>query len=179
MTAVWPLPGFITPEGQFRAEDYSRALLNILDDLAEEKLRLKETHAAVLNILEDAATEKAELQATQRAALNILDDFAVEKNQLRDVQSAILNIFDDLHVEKALLEDAKAELLRTEEAIRRSLREKEVLLQEVHHRVKNKLQVVSSLINKQVRKLRDASSRAALTECKGRGQAIALSHQKL
>jgi PAS domain S-box-containing protein len=60
-----------------------------------------------------------------------------------------------------------------------TLREREVLLQEVHHRVKNNLQVISSLINMQVRQLNDASSRDALIECQTRVQAIALIHEKL
>lgn len=61
----------------------------------------------------------------------------------------------------------------------RSLSEREVLLQEVHHRVKNNLQVVSSLINMQVRKLDSAAARDALEECQTRVQAIALIHEQL
>jgi two-component sensor histidine kinase len=60
-----------------------------------------------------------------------------------------------------------------------TLREREVLLQEIHHRVKNNLQVISSLINMQVRQLVDPSSRDALEECQTRVQAIALIHEKL
>ena len=60
-----------------------------------------------------------------------------------------------------------------------TLKEREVLLQEIHHRVKNNLQVISSLINMQMRKLEDASSRDALEECQTRVQAIALIHEKL
>jgi PAS domain S-box-containing protein len=60
-----------------------------------------------------------------------------------------------------------------------TLREREVLLQEIHHRVKNNLQVISSLINMQVRQLEDTSSRDALEECQTRVQAIALIHEKL
>jgi PAS domain S-box-containing protein len=60
-----------------------------------------------------------------------------------------------------------------------TLREREVLLQEIHHRVKNNLQVISSLINMQVRQLADTSSRDALEECQTRVQAIALIHEKL
>jgi PAS domain S-box-containing protein len=60
-----------------------------------------------------------------------------------------------------------------------SLRERDVLLQEVHHRVKNNLQVISSLINMQMTRLEEGKSRHALEECQTRVQAIALIHEKL
>jgi PAS domain S-box-containing protein len=60
-----------------------------------------------------------------------------------------------------------------------TLREREILLQEIHHRVKNNLQVISSLINMQMRQLEDLPSRSALEECQTRVQAIALIHEKL
>jgi PAS domain S-box-containing protein len=60
-----------------------------------------------------------------------------------------------------------------------TLKEREVLLEEVHHRVKNNLQVISSLINVQVRSLEDEASREALRECQTRVQAMGLIHEKL
>jgi PAS domain S-box-containing protein len=66
-----------------------------------------------------------------------------------------------------------------DETLRQSLREREVLLQEVHHRVKNNLQVISSLINMQVRRLEPGMTRDALDECKQRVLTIALIHEKL
>lgn len=57
--------------------------------------------------------------------------------------------------------------------------ERDLLLQEVHHRVKNNLQVISSLINMQVRKLGDGDSKSALQSCQSRVQAIALIHETL
>jgi PAS domain S-box-containing protein len=60
-----------------------------------------------------------------------------------------------------------------------ALEEREVLLQEVHHRVKNNLQVISSLINMQRRSLVEEAGREALAECQSRVLAIALIHEKL
>jgi len=59
------------------------------------------------------------------------------------------------------------------------VREREILLKEVHHRVKNNLQVISSLINMQMRSLGTDVERDALVECRMRVRAIALIHEKL
>jgi two-component sensor histidine kinase len=59
------------------------------------------------------------------------------------------------------------------------LKERDALLQEVHHRVKNNLQVVSSLINMQLRTLRDAVTRAALQQCRFRIETMAQIHEML
>ncbi|HQU88710.1 MAG TPA: PAS domain S-box protein [Denitromonas sp.] len=62
--------------------------------------------------------------------------------------------------------------------IERSLEEKTVLLHEIHHRVKNNLQVISSLLNLQARNA-DPSVSRALSESQGRVKAMALIHQLL
>jgi two-component sensor histidine kinase len=69
-------------------------------------------------------------------------------------------------------------LARTAE-LREALEEREVLLREVHHRVKNNLQVISSLLNMQRRSLGEGAGRDALAECQTRVQAIALIHEQL
>jgi PAS domain S-box-containing protein len=66
-----------------------------------------------------------------------------------------------------------------QKSIHTSLREKEVLLKEIHHRVKNNLQVITSLINMQIRKIENVLAKDALLECQSRIQAIALIHEKL
>lgn len=60
-----------------------------------------------------------------------------------------------------------------------ALKEKELLLKEVHHRVKNNLQIISSLLNLQKFTLIDETAILALEESKNRIQAISLVHQKL
>jgi PAS domain S-box-containing protein len=57
--------------------------------------------------------------------------------------------------------------------------ERETLLMEIHHRIKNNLQVVSSLINIQLNRTDDAASRDSLSGCAARVQAIALIHAML
>jgi PAS domain S-box-containing protein len=61
----------------------------------------------------------------------------------------------------------------------RSLREKEVLLTEVHHRIKNNLQIVISLLRMQGRKLRNELARNALRESEHRIQSMAMIHEFL
>ena len=60
-----------------------------------------------------------------------------------------------------------------------SLKEKESLLKEIHHRVKNNLQMVSSLLSLQTKNTKDKSAIIALEEGKSRVKAMALIHQKL
>ena len=68
---------------------------------------------------------------------------------------------------------------RVEAALTESLREKDTLLREVHHRVKNNLQIVSSLLTLQVDGLVDVQARAALDETVLRVRSMALVHQHL
>lgn len=66
-----------------------------------------------------------------------------------------------------------------EERLKESLQEKEVLLREIHHRVKNNLQMVSSLLNLQAGVVTNPQVLAALEESQKRVEAMALIHQKL
>ncbi len=66
-----------------------------------------------------------------------------------------------------------------EERLSQSLKEKEILLQEVYHRVKNNMQVVASLLNLQKSRIEDVKAKVALEQSQKRVQSMALIHELL
>ncbi|TDQ07343.1 tetratricopeptide repeat-containing sensor histidine kinase [Pedobacter metabolipauper] len=79
---------------------------------------------------------------------------------------------DDLQSKQIVINQKNSSLLQL-------VNEKEWLLKEIHHRVKNNLQIVQSLLNSQASYLKDKEALSAIQNSKNRVQAISLIHQKL
>ncbi len=94
------------------------------------------------------------------------------EDALQQVMAALTQANTDLERQTHELQDSTAHL-------RSLLHEKEVLLKEIHHRVKNNLQVVMSLLRLQSRQLTDVQAVAALRDSRLRVEVIALAHELL
>lgn len=96
-----------------------------------------------------------------------------ERKRAEQEREALLGQF------KALNADLEQRVQTRTADLSVALQEREVLLQEIHHRVKNNLYVIASLMEMQARLLPKGDGRHALQECQGRVHAIALIHEKL
>jgi two-component sensor histidine kinase/tetratricopeptide (TPR) repeat protein len=78
-----------------------------------------------------------------------------------------------------LVRDQSKVISNKNESIDKALLQKDILLKEVHHRVKNNLQIIRSLLNLQTKKLKSKAAIQAIEDSKNRVQAIALMHKSL
>jgi two-component sensor histidine kinase len=86
---------------------------------------------------------------------------------------------EELQALRRALIDMAGRIDARDQTLKDALEEKQTLLREVHHRVKNNLQIMVSLFNMQLRTLGDDDGRRALEEARARVTALALVHQAL
>jgi two-component sensor histidine kinase len=96
-----------------------------------------------------------------------------------DELGALARLIGEHFGQAARMEAEINERIAAEASVVRALREKEVLLKEVHHRVKNNLQVVSSLLSLQANQIDEPEARQAVQESMLRVRSMALVHQQL
>jgi two-component sensor histidine kinase len=77
------------------------------------------------------------------------------------------------------LEEMADAIVGRDASLRETLAQKDALMREIHHRVKNNLQVISSLLNMQQRSLSDPAARAAMSDTRQRITALALIYRAL
>lgn len=95
-----------------------------------------------------------------------------------DLKDGKIIIIRDITANK-VAEEKLLESRLSEKEMETSLKQKEVLVKETHHRVKNNLQIISSLLHIQSQNINDPQAVDVLIECQNRVKAMALIHERL
>jgi two-component sensor histidine kinase len=111
------------------------------------------------------------------AALLLLVGMALSRTRREEVMREELKTLN-LTLEERVHERT-AEVERSAEGLRKLLAEKDVLFREVHHRVKNNLQIISSLLNLYANKFTGADVQRSFTDCLSQVRAMGLVHELL
>jgi PAS domain S-box-containing protein len=97
---------------------------------------------------------------------------------VRDRAFPIANMSGEVYRVAGVIDDV-TESKQALEQIKTSLHEKEVLLKEIHHRVKNNMQVITSLLNLQSKTIRDEQALSVFQDSQNRVKSMALIHETL
>ena len=148
--------------------DYSKG---DLEDVKTWKLFQKDDHDALKQMFDEG---KAGLDTNETVVLTkdgeeipVIYSHSMVKDEVSGTDNHVF-VISDISGQK-----------ETERKISESLREKNVLLSEIHHRVKNNLAVISGLLNMQMYNLENEGAQKALQQSQLRIHSIALVHEKL
>lgn len=144
-------------------------VLKYADDLSKVYQQEKSRRRALERANEELKREMQARHAAEKALREAHDE----------VESKVQKRTKELRETNHKLENEISQRISAEERTRNELREKEVLLSEVHHRVKNNLQIVCSLLALQSGNFQDEKVLSALNDSWCRVRSMAILHEQL
>ena len=150
----------------FGLNNKSKKELNLYDFISKNDIPNAKTKSKELR-------EKGEVKNFE---VNIID--AKGKHKIVELSSNAVYIEGKFKGSRDILRDITEKKITNNELVQ-SLKEKEVLLKEVHHRVKNNLQVISSILNLQSTYINDEKTLSILRESQNRVKSMSFIHESL
>lgn len=143
-------------------EDEIDTMVRAINDM---RVNLADSFAQLFKYQEELTTINMQLRKSEQQLLTKNEMLTTSEEQLRESNQQLIEIGEDLVCKQEELEDA--------------LKEKIVLLKEVHHRVKNNMQVMASIINLQASRIEDKNLLKIFNDLRSRIHSMATVHEEL
>jgi PAS domain S-box-containing protein len=154
---------FPKPEADFFTENDKGVIhRNQLLDIPDEKIQTRHKGERILHTKKIPILDE---NGNPKYLLGISEDITERKKAEEQL--------------KRFNEELEMQVAGRTEALNKSLHEKEILIKEVHHRVKNNMQIITSLLNLQSRTIDDPAVLKTIKESQSRIKAMALVHERL
>ncbi len=152
--------------------------------LLQDSIRNEEKVKELQRIVARTSIDKFNEELEKAKAKSALEEVQIKKEKQRNrflllFSTCALGLLLFLYRNNRAKQVQKDQLSIQKNEIESNLKDKEILLREIHHRVKNNLQVVSSMLNLNLRYVKDEGAKDILLESRNRVKSMALIHQKL
>jgi two-component sensor histidine kinase len=131
------------------------------------------------NLFSINRTALAHSEESRTKLAHVNEELNATNEELEASNEEIAASMEELTATNEEFEAQNRELIASQEIISESLEEKTVLIKEVHHRVKNNMQIVSSLLNLQAMSIEDPRIRQIIKDAVSRIHSMALIHEKI
>ena len=165
--------------------DYRKALISYKIFKAQQDSMLnKEKDDRITQLLTEYEVEKKDQEISLLASQNEVNALRIERSNRQALLyglgalTMLISVIALVFLLR-LKSRTNRELAEKNSLISKALREKDILLREIHHRVKNNLQMISALLYLHGKSVDDVSAQEALLESQNRVQSMAMIHQNL
>ena len=131
------------------------------------------------NLFSINRTALAHSEESREQLARVNEELTAANEELENSNEEIEAAMEELTATNEEFEAQNRELVNSQEIISESLEEKIVLIKEVHHRVKNNMQIISSLLNLQSMGIEDPRVRQPIQDAVSRIHSMALIHEKI